>query len=70
SETEPNPVANLGIVQFEIPARIGGVVAGGRAEAGGMLAGDEILAVNGEAVSGWTHWVDIIRSSPELSLDV
>ena len=70
SETEPNPVANLGIVQFEIPARIGGVVAGGRAEAGGMLVGDEILAVNGEAVSGWTHWVDIIRSSPELSLDV
>jgi regulator of sigma E protease len=70
SETEPNPVANLGIVQSEIPARIGGVIAGGRAEAGGLLAGDEILAVNGEAVSGWTHWVDIIRSSPELFLDV
>jgi regulator of sigma E protease len=70
SETDPNPVANLGIVQSEIPARIGGVIAGGRAEAGGLLAGDEILAVNGEAVSGWTHWVDIIRSSPELFLDV
>jgi regulator of sigma E protease len=70
SETEPNPVADLGIVQFEIPARIGGVIAGGRAEAGGMRAGDEILAVNGEEVSGWVHWVDIIRSNPELSLDV
>jgi len=69
-ETEPNPVAELGIVQLETPARIAAVVAGGRAEAGGLLPGDRVLAVDGEPIRGWTHWVEVIRSSPELNLDV
>ena len=69
-ETEPNPVADLGIVQFEIPALIADVISGGRAEAGGLLPGDEILSVNGEAIRGWTHWVERVRANPELSLDV
>ncbi len=69
-ETEPNPVADLGIVQFEIPAQIADVISGGRAEAGGLLPGDEILSVNGEAIRGWTHWVERVRANPELSLDV
>ncbi|PCJ24575.1 MAG: RIP metalloprotease RseP [SAR86 cluster bacterium] len=68
--TEPNPVSDLGIIQFEIPAVIAGLVPGGRAEASGLLANDEILSVNGRAVRGWTHWVQLIRSSPELELDV
>lgn len=69
-ETEPDPIGSLGIVQIEIPARIAGIIAGGRAELGGLLVGDEVLAVNGRAIRGWTHWVDVIRSSPELVLDV
>jgi len=69
SETEPNPVFNLGIVQIEIPAIIAGVVPEGRAESGGLLAGDEILSVNGRDIRGWTHWVEVIRSNPELELD-
>jgi regulator of sigma E protease len=69
-QTEPNPVTDLGIVQFEIPAIIAGVIAGGRAESGGLLAGDEILEVNGSQIRGWMHWVEVIRSSPELELNV
>jgi regulator of sigma E protease len=69
-ETEPNPVSNLGIVQIEIPAVIGGVLAGERAEQSGLLAGDEVLTVQGLEIRGWGHWVDQIRASPELELNV
>lgn len=68
--TEPNPIGELGIVQIEIPAVIAGVVPEGRAEIGGLQAGDEILAVDGFAIRGWSHWVDVIRASPELPLQV
>lgn len=69
-ETEPNPFSELGIIQFDIPAVVAGVVAGGSAEAAGLQADDEVLTVNGSAIRGWTHWVEVIRSSPELELDV
>lgn len=69
-ETAPDPVADLGIIQFEIPARIAGIIPGGPAERGGLLPGDEILSANGERIRGWTHWVEVIRANPELELDV
>lgn len=70
NSTEPNPIGDLGIIQFEIPAVIAGVVPEGRAEIGGLESGDEILAVDGLAIRGWSHWVDVIRASPELPLQV
>jgi len=70
SDVEPDPVTDLGIVRFEIPARIAEVVTGGRAERDGLRAGDEIITVNGESILGWSHWVAVIRSNPELALDV
>ncbi len=70
SDVEPDPVTDLGIVRLEIPARIAEVVTGGRAEGGGLRAGDEIISVNGESILGWSHWVAVIRSNPELALDV
>ncbi len=69
-ETEPNPVSDLGIIQIQIPARIAEVFPDQPAAASGMQANDLILSVAGERVLGWSHWVDIIRSSPELSLPV
>ena len=70
AETAPNPVADLGIIQFEIPADIAGIVPGGAAEAAGLQPGDEIISVDGRSIRGWTHWVEVIRASPELTLDV
>ena len=70
SDIEPDPVTDLGIVRLEIPARIAEVVTGGRAERDGLRAGDEIISVNGESILGWSHWVAVIRSNPELALDV
>lgn len=70
AETAPSPVTDLGIIQFEIPADIAGIVPGGAAEAAGLMAGDEIVSVDGRVVRGWTHWVELIRASPELTLDV
>lgn len=69
-DTAPDPVSNLGIVQFEIPAIIAGVVPGGAAEASGIQAGDEVVSVDGRSIRGWTHWVEVIRANPELSLEV
>ena len=66
----PNPVADLGIVVFAIPAIIGGVVGGEPAAASGLLPGDRVIAANGIAIRDWTHWVELIRAHPELSLDV
>ena len=69
-EVEPDPLRNLGIVRFELPAAIASVIAGGAAERGGLQADDEIVSVNGEAITSWDHWVDVIRANPELALDV
>lgn len=68
--TEPDPIADLGIIQIEIPAVIAGVVPEGRAELGGLQPGDEIVSVGGLVIRGWSHWVDVIRASPELPLQV
>lgn len=70
SEAAPDPLAALGIVQWDIPPVIARVVAGGRAEQAGLRAGDEILSVNEGRVRGWLHWVELVRSHPELDLNV
>lgn len=70
NSTEPNPVADLGIIQIEIPALIAGVLPDGRAEQGGLMAGDEVLTVAGMEIRGWSHWVEVIRANPELPLEV
>lgn len=70
SQAEPDPMRDLGLVQFRIPAVIGTVVPGGGAEAAGLLPGDRIVSVNNMDVQGWMQWVEIIRASAELPLDV
>lgn len=67
---EPNPLGSLGLVQYEIPPIIEGVVQGGAAERGGLMAGDRILTVNGDSLTGWLQWVQRVRANPELPLQV
>lgn len=66
----PDPLTELGIVRFRIPAVIGDVLADGAAEAAGLRAGDRVLAVNGEPVGDWSQWVERVRAAPELDLEV
>lgn len=67
---EPNPIGSLGFVQYEIPPVIEGLVANGAAEHAGMQAGDRILSVDGVPLTGWLQWVQRVRASPELPLNV
>lgn len=67
---EPNPIGSLGFVQYEIPPVIEGLVADGAAEEAGLLAGDRILSVDGAPLTGWLQWVQRVRASPELPLNV
>jgi len=68
--TDPRPLKTLGITQIDIPAVIDKLVDGGAGEQAGLLAGDKIVRVAGQRIDGWTQWVEIIRASPELELDV
>ena len=67
---EPDLISELGILKFEIPALIASVVPGQAAEAAGLGPGDQVLSVNGQDVRGWMHWVELIRSNPEVPLEV
>lgn len=67
---EPNPIGSLGFVQYEIPPVIEGLVADGAAERSGMLAGDRIVSVDGAPLTGWLQWVQRVRASPELPLNI
>ena len=68
--TEPNPLGDLGILRFRVPALISEVSPGSRAEAAGMQVGDEIVAVNGRPIQDWWEWTAIVQASPEVLLDV
>ena len=69
---DPDILGELGISPYrlDIPARVGEVVAGGKAEQAGLQTGDLVIEVDGEQVTGWSHWVEIIRDNPEQELQV
>lgn len=71
---EPYPVSDLGLTLNypKIPARIGGIIADGRAEAAGLQAGDEVVSADGLAMATWGSWVELIQASPEkpIALEV
>ncbi|MFP8967260.1 RIP metalloprotease RseP [Pokkaliibacter sp. CJK22405] len=69
---EPDLIGGLGLQPWQ-PAWnpvIGKIVAGGAAERAGMKSGDNVLTVDGKAVSSWSQWVEVIRANPEKALEV
>lgn len=62
----PNPLSQFGLnpLRPDVPAVIGEVVPGGQAEAGGLQAGDRVIAVDGEPVADWYQLVEHIQQSP------
>jgi len=54
----------------DIPPKIDEVIAGGAAQAAGLMAGDEIISLGGVKVSNINQWVETIRANPEVELDL
>lgn len=71
-QSDGDAVANLGFRAWwpEVDPVIGEVVAGGAAEAAGLLAGDRIESVNGESVMSWRDLVETVQPSAGIALDV
>lgn len=68
----PYPTAELGLQPDypPIPAEIGSIVPGEAAEQSGMLAGDKVVAFNGEQVIDWPHLVELIQTHPDQRVDL
>jgi len=71
-EDEGDIFKNLGFKQWwpKLPAVIGGVIEKGAAEQSGLLAGDEVISVNGVAVDQWISLVELIRESPNKAMQL
>ncbi|MFC3284355.1 sigma E protease regulator RseP [Litchfieldella rifensis] len=70
----PQPLPSLGVTPWRppLPAVLGQVIDGEAAAEAGLQVGDEILAVNGERIDDWMHFVDLVRANPgeTLTLEV
>lgn len=60
----------LGLTYFEpdVAAVIGRVMAGGPAQAAGLVAGDRIVSANGKPVTQWREVVALVRANPGRTL--
>lgn len=72
AQQEDNPFTVLGLTAQQPQAVAGSVLAGSPADKAGLLAGDQVLAVDGEPVASWGEWVERIRANPdtELTLEI
>lgn len=68
----PQPLQSLGITpwQPDFPAILGQVVSGEAAERAGLMPGDVMVAINGEPVDDWMHFVNVVRSNPDQTLQL
>lgn len=67
---ERNPLAALGLVHYlpPIPPVLGELIPGSPAQRAGLLPGDRVLAVDGQAISQWEELVNRVRGAPGSSL--
>ncbi|WP_251977039.1 sigma E protease regulator RseP [Salinicola avicenniae] len=68
----PQPLASLGITPWRpaVPAVLGQVLEPGPAAAAGLVPGDRILSVEGQAIETWSDFVVDVRAHPEQALAV
>lgn len=53
-----------------IPAVIGELKPGERAEQSGLQSGDRVISADNMAIEDWLHWVEYIRSRPEQLIEI
>ena len=65
-------LSSLGMELFrpQYPALIGQLSEDGAAKRDGLRPGDKILSVNGQDITFWDDWVDVIQKNPESTLTV
>lgn len=70
SQSGQDPLLSLGFTPYQPPLKpiIGEVVAGGAAAQQGLKAGDKIIQAQGQAISTWQNFVEIVRTNPEKSI--
>lgn len=70
----PDPIQGIGLYprthSMKIPAIIGTVVEDGAAAKAGLMAKDQVVAMNDQQVSDWYGFVDIIRENPGQTVPV
>ncbi len=71
-EEQIDPVGDLGLSvwQPDIPPVIESVLPDGAAAAAGILAGDQIVSLDGLSIINVRQWVDLVRASPEKELSL
>ena len=60
----------IGIVPFKVTNRVGAVMPNSVAAKAGLQIGDILLTVNGEKLTSWQNWVDIVRANAGAKLDI
>jgi len=66
---EPDLFGSLGLVPT-LPAVLGEVLDDSPAQAAGLQRWDRVVAVNGQPISGWSDWVEVVRAAPGQVLEV
>ena len=68
----PDPTRALGLTLGIPPLQpsVGSLVEGGPATRAGFEVGDTIVEADGQAISTWSQWVDLVRASPGRSIAV
>lgn len=67
SDPSMQGLAELGLSKG---ALLGDLTPDGAAEQAGLQPGDLLIAANGEPVASWGQWVELVRGSPALELQV
>jgi len=66
---EPDLLASLGI-EPGLPAVLGEIMPDSPAERAGLQRFDTVVAADGESLSSWSEWVDVVQAAPEQTLNV
>ncbi|MDO3722678.1 RIP metalloprotease RseP [Marinobacter sp. chi1] len=71
STKSPDPLGEFGITPWrpDVPSILGQIVDSGRAKQAGLQPGDEILAIDGEAIGSWFELVEAVKAAPEQVLE-
>lgn len=67
---EPDPMRGLGLEFFYPEVQVNEVMPDSAAAQAGLLAGDSILAVDGEEVVSVTKWVEYVRERPAQPINL